>query len=68
MNQCGSSQPYDYQAHVHSQLKHQEHAEVVVTSYTTDDAPAASSGYVGKNPGYGMEALYTAAGISGTKE
>ncbi|PBK58708.1 hypothetical protein ARMSODRAFT_900204 [Armillaria solidipes] len=45
----GLSQPYDYQARTNSQFKHQGQAEAVVTSYATNDAPAALSGYVGKN-------------------
>ncbi len=49
MKCCRSSQPYNYQACANSQSKHQGQAEAMVTSYTTNNAPAASSGYVGKN-------------------
>lgn len=67
MKRRGSSQPYDYQARANSQSKHQGQAEAMVTSYTTNDAPAASSGYVGKNLETGWKRFVTLQELVGPR-
>ncbi|KAK0211421.1 hypothetical protein IW262DRAFT_1467862 [Armillaria fumosa] len=54
--QCESNKPYNYQAWANTKHKHQTQPEEIQTAYTTQKAPAASSGYiVGPNSWYGFD-------------